>query len=119
MTMTDEQRLAALDRIAEEVATLRAEIAATRAELVPEPTATVEAMTVGGWMKLPGSPRWRPIDAITACRVGEAGACWRIDFDLPATDRDGTFVHVGRDDEFPFLTAEQFDAACTREQAAA
>lgn len=77
-----------------------------------EPLATVDLMTVGGWVKLPGRQRWRKIVGLFECE--NTDNCWRIDF--PAGDPDGSFVHVTKWSPYPFLTAEQFDTACDRER---
>lgn len=86
----------------------------TDAGLPSDPTATVDLMTPGGWVRMPGSQRWRRIKHVAKC--ASTIDCWRIDFDTYPRDRDGTFVHVGAGDSFAFLTAEQFDRDCAQEQ---
>lgn len=86
-------------------------------DLLKDPKATVDTMTVGGWMKLPGRERWRKIVGITKCDEGVIG-CWRIEFATPL-DPDGSYVHVDKHTAYPFLTAEQFDRACDRERVTA
>lgn len=115
--MTDFDRaIAVLDEIKafneKAIADLRAILA--ESETGPLPTATVQTMTIGGWMQRPGSPRWMRIADIKEC--ASTIDCWRIDFDTYPRDRDGTFVHVGAGDSFAFLTAEQFDRDCAQEQ---
>lgn len=84
---------------------------------LPDPTATVDTMTVGGWVQLPGRQRWRKIINIEKCDLRTDLDCWRVDF--PAGDPDGSFVHLSKWDAYPFLTQEQFDRACDTEAATA
>lgn len=86
-------------------------------DLLKDPQATVDTMTVGGWIKLPGRERWRKIVNIEKCSVPFDPGCWRIDF--TAGDHDGSYVHVDKFTAYPFLTAEQFDRACDRERVTA
>lgn len=120
--MTDDLRvLALIEELAEVnrriLADLRAILAETPplavSELRSEPTATADSMTEGGWMRLPGSPRWRQIKRVHHCNY----RCRRIDFDTYPTDKDGTYVHVDPATTYPFLTDEQFQADCDAEQA--
>lgn len=115
MNATDHERaIAALDEMLANnqrtIDNLRAILAADGAG---EPMATVELMTVGGWMQRPGRARWLQITAITPCGVVGDRPCWRIDL---RQDPDGGFVHVDPAVAYPFLTAEQFDRDCAQEQ---
>lgn len=83
-----------------------------KGEPTREPLATADTMTEGGWVRFPGSLRWRKIAQVTKCHA----TCRRIDFDTFAGDRDGTYVHVDPFTTYPFLTAEQFDRDCRQEQ---
>ena len=100
-----------LDRVQNILEQLSDIVEAVRDENL-EPTATVDLMTVGGWIKLPGRQRWRRIVGIERCIT--TYDCWRIDF--PLYEPDGSFVHVDQHTPYPFLTAEQFDRACDRER---
>jgi len=102
-----------LDRVQNILEQLSDIVEAVRDENL-EPTATVDLMTVGGWIKLPGRERWRKIINIAKCDSPTDPGCWRIDF--PLYEPDGSFVHVDRHTPYPFLTAEQFDTACDRER---
>ena len=87
----------------------------TDAGLAPiDPKATVDTMTVGGWVKLPGRERWRKIASITRCHT--SNDCHQVVF-ADKTDRDGDYVHLDPFTAYPFLTEEQFDTACDRERA--
>lgn len=78
----------------------------------PEPW-PVWALNPGGWMQVPGRQRWRKIKAVTRCEA--AGDCHRIDFEGPATDRDGTFIHMYGYERVPYRTSVQFDRDCDTE----
>lgn len=78
-----------------------------------DPKATVDTMTVGGWMKLPGRETWRKIANISRCRT--TNDCHQVTF-ADANYRDGGYVHLDPFTKYPFLTAEQFDRACDRER---
>ena len=105
-----------LDRVQDILDQLGDIVAEIRTDL-PDPKATVDTMTVGGWVQLPGRQRWRKILNITKCLTSWDENCYRVDF--PAGDPDGSFVHLSKWDAYPFLTQEQFDRACDTEGATA
>ena len=123
MTMTDEQRIAALNRMEQEVLELRRGIAEVRDSLPPmavaianlrkEPRATPDTMTAGGWVRPEGQPRWFQVASVAYCNHphGRPGDCRRVEL-----MGNNASLHFNQYDSVPFLTDEQFDRDCQDER---